>query len=98
MESNVERTTSKVKGKREKGARPTVESGQMYTTGQAKVRANVSVNTLKTWVKKGMPAYHPDGTRNKYFFADDIQEYVKRFPITQPEQKPATKARKRKEK
>jgi hypothetical protein len=98
VNSNMDSPAPIVKPKRpSKGQRPVIEPGQMYTTGQATIRANVSKNTLKGWVKNGLPAYHPDGTRNDYYFAEDIQEYVRKFRVNPPAATTPAKSRKRKE-
>jgi hypothetical protein len=74
-----------------------VQVGQMYTTKQVTYRAGISSNTLKKWVARGLPVYHPGGTKHDFYVGDDVIEFVRsdgRQPAPKPSKKPTARKRK----
>jgi hypothetical protein len=82
-----------VKGKVKSGSfYPPCQFGQMYTTGQAVRCLKVSRNTLKVWETRGLRSYQPQGSRGKFYFAEDVMEFIRTDGTSA---KPVPKKRKR---
>jgi hypothetical protein len=95
VNSNMDTPAHGVKRNRSSGGRrPPIEPGQALTRAQVMFRQKIGPNTLKTWEKLGLQMYRPPGSTERTT-GDDVLEFIKRFPVQQPDAKPSPKKRKR---